>query len=211
MPVTCGCTQACNCTISEDGYLSGHPELGRNFTQIDGIGNSTDPYVFHFYDQEEFRPRAAELSVPNQNIPNNTYTNIQDSGNIASIIYQSPKTFLFNDPFIDNLEIFEGNYFIFGATATFDQAADTSATYREMLLINTRGISGVGDNYISGAQLTPGGSTDPITVSCETLNPGLFNSLTGLEAILGAFQVYLFQNSGAPLGVSDIRIWLTQI
>jgi hypothetical protein len=211
MPV-CGCTGACNCFISEDGYLSGHPELGRNFTQVEGNGTEANPYTFHFYDSLEFRPRTVEISVPNRTIPHDTYMEVQgDGANIGAPLYESPSQFVFNDPLIESMVLFTGNYFVFGATATFAQAADTTAKIRKMLIVNTRGMAGTGDNYVAGGQTTPGGSTDPITLSCETMNPGLFDVLTGLETIIGGFQVYLYQNSGAPLNVTDIRIWLTQI
>jgi|SRR5688572_3108077 len=205
---TCGCVQDCNCFLSEDGFWAGHPELGRNFTLINGVGSEAEPFSVSFLDQEEFRPRTAEISFPNRLVTNDTYTQV-DAGPIDStIVYESPEPFVLKDD-VGFHRYAEPNFVIIGAAATFPESAVTT-TSREMLLENVRGQSFPGQAWIIAGQTAPG-TTDPITLSCSVMFPGVFFNVDGVGPIRQQFRIHLYQNSGASMTVTDIKLWITEI
>lgn len=222
---TCGqCTGPCNCYVTEDGFFSGNPEEGRNTTQLSGSGTTEDPYVVHFLDQEEFRPRTAEFTFSNFTMAASSGA---DSGDIKvigslspghTVQYVSPINFIIGDPstggstgYDGNPRYLQGHYWIIGATITYAQAADTASDYRYLLVAAAQGSVGSINLPVVAAQTTSGGGSDPLTLSCEGFFPGVWTPVSGLASIIQQFEVYGFQDSGGPLAVSELKVWITQI
>lgn len=211
----CGnCKQPCSCLITEDGIWGGHEELGRNFTQVEGTGTTEDPYVIHFMDQMEFRPQTAEIMFNNVSVPNAAVHTLIVTGISSHVVYQSPRDFLIREPALTTpvYRYASGSFYIMGASATFAQATDTTANIRAIALSAIlESPAGNPVEVFIGGQTSPGGNTDPLTLSCEGMSPGLFTQAPGLGSITQQFSLSLLQDSGAPLIASDIRIWMTQI
>lgn len=217
MPVKCpGCGTECNCFVSEDGYRGGHPELGRNFTTIQGDGSADNPYVFSFLDQMEFRPRTSEFRVNNTPLPDDSVTTLIAVPGTSTILYQSPINFIYRDPEeIEDYKYIQGNFFIIGASVTFAEASDSPDNARQLVLSNMRSNNGVNTPGGMAGQTTPGGNSDPLTLSCEALWAGTFSPIQ-VPGIIGvtatnAFSVHVLQRSGGPILLTDIRVWLTEV
>lgn len=212
----CGsCKEPCSCLIQNDGVKSGHPELGRNFTQVDGKGTEENPFTISFYDQNEFRPKAMEVTFEDVLVPNGTFgINLREEGMVTDVTYQSPNEFLIRYPSIESTVYVyaSGSFYVIGATATFDQVADANTTNRVIVLVGVV-ESPIGNpvEVAIGAHQTPGGLTDPITVTCEGYLPGLFMEIPTLGTVSQSFNIHLYQTSGAPLMARDIKMWMAQI
>lgn len=211
-----GCGAECNCHISEDGFWGGHPEMGRNFSTVQGNGTPDNPYVFSFLDQMEFRPRTAEFKVNDTVLAHNDATTLIAVPGTSTILYQSPINFIYKDPLgVEDYKYVTGNFFIFGASVTFAETNDSINNSRVLVLSNLRHNNGVNTSGIMAAQTTPGDSSDPITLSCEALWAGTFSFIdtpsgTPTKAT-NAFSVHVLQRSGGPILLTDIRVWMTEI
>lgn len=212
----CGnCKQPCSCLIKEDGLWTGHTELGRNFTQVDGSGTTEDPYTIHFMDQDEFRPRTSEIAFDSFSLVSGTFTSLFSHPlAVSRPLYESPSDFLIREPSMTNTvhRYADGNFYSMGASATFSETVDATSNIRQILLVAmVESPLGNPVESILGAKTTPGGSVDPLTLSCEAFVPGIFITVGGLGGIRQQFGVILYQDSGSTLLVTDIRIWMTQI
>lgn|SRR5688572_4879250 len=207
---SCGCVQGCNCYLSEDGFWAGHPELGRNFTLVNGVGSDADPYSVSFLDQEEFRPRTAEISFPDRSVNNDTYTEVPVGPVPSTITYESPEPFVIrqSNGFHRYSEV---NFIIIGAAATFPESA-VSTTSRQILLEDVRGGTSplTASAWIIAGQTVPG-AADPLTLSCSVMFPGVFFNIDGVGPLRHQFRIHLYQNSGATMVVSNIKLWITEI
>lgn len=219
MPLCRGCVQPCDCSFSEDGFFAhrspeegtfapppANPALGRNFTLIEGNGTSLDPFVISFFDQDGFRPRTAEIQFQDFIVQHATLTTVQT----GSAIYQSPIQFLISD---DRATI---HYYYLGASVTFADVGDATSTRRHMALYAEVELPSPGTPFDCpvGGQSTPGGSSDPLTLTASAFVPGVlwnFEASPNGNTYTQGFYVTLYQNSGSPIAVSDLRVWITQL
>lgn len=222
MPLCRGCVQPCDCSFSEDGFAAhrspeedtfappqANPALGRNFTLIEGNGSSLDPFVISFFDQGEFRPRTAEIQFQNIIVQTATLTTITPVGT-GSAIYQSPIQFLINSNRADI------HYYYLGASATLADVGDPTSNRRHMALFAEVELPLPGTPFDApvGGQSTPSGVGDPLTLTASAFVPGVlwnFEFSPDGNTYTQGFYVTLYQNSGFPLSVYDLRIWVTQI
>ena len=215
MPACGNCIQPCSCTISEDGIRAGHLELGRNFTQVNGSGTTDDPYVFSFLDQKEFRPRTAEIQLSSRTISSGSTHSMVLSGPDprGNLLYESPINFVVKDfSSTDNLyRYLGGNFYYIGASVTFAEAADVTSNARQMWLTSVRGNSFPASDYVVGGQTAPGGGQDPLTLQCGGITPGIFFQVPAVGDVTVQFDLSVFQDSGSPIAMSDLKIWVTQI
>lgn len=213
MPI-CGCVESCNCTVAQDGYWGNHPELGRNFSNVTGDGSSSDPFVITFLDSLEFRPRTAEIGwkdfslvSTSSNFTPVSFTADQDS----FLIYESPIHFVVRDPFSFEYRYSDFNYMYIGASVTFAETADASTNDRQIALANLYAEVFPATSHVIAASQSPGGNADPLTLTCEAFWPGIFLTVTGVGNVRQEFQLYVYQNSGSNIVLSDIKIWITEI
>lgn len=201
----CGCTQGCNCRISEDGILGLHTELGRNFTTVDGNGSVEDPFTIHFLDQHEYRPKSALINYDNTQAATDDWRNVTDG--TAVVTYQTPVPFIIS---IGGFQYAQANFFIIGASVTFNEGSFATSDHRSMILVAGK-ISG-GIRVIAGQTSSAAGG-DPITLSCEGFTPGRFNVVGGLSAVVQGFIVFVNATSFGTsiLPVNNIKVWITQI
>lgn len=210
---TCGgrCTQACSCSFSEDGFHANlaSPVNGRNFTLLDGNGTPQDPFTISFFDQEDFRPRTAEIQYQNITVNTGVPTNATN----GSAVYESPIRFLVS---ANKAAL---HYYYIGASVTFAETADASSNRKHLRLSAEIEwpLPGSVVSTVIGGQTIPGGGSDPLTLTASAYLPGV---LWNWEAAFGgfdgnvynqAFNLAVYQNSGGPVAVSDLKIWITQI
>lgn len=203
------CTNPCTCTLFTDGLFAGSPELGRNFTAVEGTGSTDDPYVIHFYDQNEFRPKSAEITWKDVILPNNiAQPNVLSFTPFGSYKYQSPINFIIKT--VSDIYL-QSNFFVIGCSVTFAETADSGSSGKRIQLKTYRGPVIGFTTVVIGGQTVAAGGGDPMTLSCQTFHPGLLQVDPSLTKPVTIFQLEVFQNSGSDILLSDIRIWMSQI
>lgn len=217
------CVNACNCIWSNDGIEAGHPEFGRNTNDVAGSGTTEDPFVISFLDQKEFRPRTAEINYSNLTIPSAaTYKSaFSNTTSTSTLLYESSIHFVLRDFLQPNFFPYSYanlGFAMIGASVTFAQVSDTKDKIRGMVLTAVRGLAFPAETYILGGQTTPGGVADhpftdnnPLTLSCEGIASGVFFVNPLAPAIKQELGLYILQNSGSDLLISNIKIWMTEI
>lgn len=213
MPACGNCSQSCNCVLSEDGFFSGHTEEGRPFTQVEGSGTTEDPYVIHFIDQELFRPKAAEIQWQDGSCPDSTggfgdLDFIADITPGSSIIYESPIKFLIDDLNNGDPRYANSHYFIIGASVTFAETGDAQSNPKMLLIVSGKPTTGL---RVIGGQTIPGAGADPMTLSAQGYTIGRVNPIAGVGAFINQFDLWLYQDTGAAVAISNIKVWMTQI
>ena len=204
----CGCTQGCNCFVSEDGWAAGHAELGRNFTQVEGNGSSSNPFVIHFLDSDAFRPRTAEILIDSQTFQSDPSASVERITNPGSFIYESPLSFIVINA-TPGIHYVAATYYMIGASVTFAETTDSTTNTQRALLLEGDRLGGIA--YAFGGQTIPGLSTDPLTLTVQGFSASIFTGVPGLPTIVNAFALSVSQSSGSPILVSNIRVWITQI
>lgn len=211
MPTCNECLTPCNCTIEEDGFWANRPQDGRRNVVVEGSGTLLDPITISFMQSEFFRPEAAEVQAPTKSVPTNDNTPV-DADDYTVTVYQTPHQVLIKavGVFVQPLTAFH-NYWIVGASATFP----ANATGERMIEIGTDNADLVGSVRIAGNVQTAVAGASSV-LSCAGFTPGLLLPEFSLEGFLykkaAPIQVALFQTSGgAPMNVTQIKLWVTMI
>lgn len=219
----CKCIKPCNCHFTEDGLFFGNPSFGRHHTQVSGSGTTDNPFVISFADQLEYYPRTAEFQFEDISLGSaageGQLRELGDSEG-ATILYQSPISFLLiHDyqfgPDTQYPEIIRGSHFIVGASATFsDTANDPNGKFKQLVI--TSSLRGISDEdpvieKIIAAQSVPNIGGDPKTLTATGMTPVSFYEPSGIKGIHHIIHVYVNQNSGSSVAVSNLKVWVTQI
>lgn len=202
------CTTPCTCTFADDGIreLNGSYVVntgeGRRNTVVDGEGTVEDPYTISFIDSEFFRPDVGEFTHPNQAVPNNVYAMLNFDSSAGQVVYESPGTvFSGLEQGSNSGEFTAFGFFQFvGATATFN--ANTTGSRKIVIaytdLIVTQVI----------AAATSDSPAEDLTLSCSGFYPGRF--VPGSSPVgYSTFKVIIvWQDSGAALGLTNLKFWV---
>lgn len=197
------CTTPCTCIFADDGikvinnnYVVNTGE-GRRNTVVDGSGTVSDPYTISFIDSEFYRPNAAEIGYP----PQTANTGGEDDFQGGFVVYQTPEVII-TSPTADFTV--KGFFYVVGATVEF--AANTTGTRK--IYIYTNDSPSLGPlHHIAAA--TADAPAESFTMSCSGFWPGKFDD-SGNTPVLGVsrFLVRVFQDSGGPLGISNMKFWV---
>jgi hypothetical protein len=218
MPACGNCTNPCNCNFSEDGALSfSSLNLGRNFTSISGSGTEDDPYEISFLDQEEYRPKTAEINITGFTLSDSTgsgnFNSVLNEADIsdASLTYESPIKFIVRDTTTFKFRYIQSNFFIIGASLSFPETTETTSAMKHLMITTTRTYFPTNTREVIAAHSTPGAGGDPVTLSCAGIVSGVFSLVPVLETVIQEFFVYAYQDTGAPITITGGKIWVTAI
>lgn len=208
MPQCAECASPCNCYVEEDGYRANRSQDGRNNVIVSGSGSVDDPFTFSFMHSEFFRPKAEEIIAPSLDIPPSS-PDQRPIDFYTSTTYYNGERAIIGIPFavVPGVMGVFGNFFMFGASATF--SANATGVRRISLL--TDDFTG-GPTRVSAGAAQMGLAGRDTTVSCEAFVSGYLtvNSAV-LDTRLSLIIVQLWQDSGVTINVKNVKLWVTQI
>lgn len=205
------CTTPCNCYIEEDGYYAERPQDGRHNIMVSGNATIEDPLTFSFMHSEFFRPPAAEIQTSTFNLPNNSSEEPQGSGYNVTV-YQTPSAILIASPigFAGIASNAFSNFFMCGASATFP----ANATGLRLISISTSHPKTDVPYQVAG-NVQPAVASRESKLSCSGFVPGYLKPTLLSPGVVdfrtSPFIVTVWQTSGVPLVVTNIKLWVSKI
>lgn len=212
MPHQCGCVTPCNCIMEEDGYWAERPQDGRRNTILSGSGTPNDPFTISFMQSEFFRPSAGELVPSSLPIVLASGSNDSITQSEVTVSYQTPGEIFINfalNPVI--LTALIGNFMLVGASAAF-AASNTTGT-RSIGIGTNHPFTAVTRFVTSSEQ--GGSSTRSSYVQASGFASGNLDKtglLSGItDSKIAPFSLTIFQSSGGPIDVTQVKFWVAVI
>lgn len=206
MAINCGCVTPCNCVFADDGVVEVNGSYvvntgqGRRNTVVSGDGSINNPITVSFIDSEFFRPEAGEFTFTNQSESSGSYEELDFVAGPANIIYQTP-TDIFNTLISTIAFTVKGFFQFFGATAVFQ--SNTTGTRKLIISYDD------GNLEQAAAGMTVDAPSESLTLTASGFYPGLFQPNASTPPVgFSKFRVYVWQDSGSALNLSNIKFWV---